>query len=56
MSTKTYHRCDSCKQLIEDAGVELSEPYDVQDDGSYRVTILNMDVPCKSCGGRLFAP
>jgi hypothetical protein len=53
VNVKSFYRCDSCTEMIEDAGVELSEPFDVQDDGSYRVTILNMDVLCPRCGERL---
>lgn len=46
--------CHSCGEFIEDTGVQLSEPYDHQPDGSYRVTILNTDAVCPGCGGLLF--
>lgn len=50
MKVKSFHRCDSCEQMIEDPPIEFSEPYGHKPDGSYRVTILNMDVLCPSCG------
>jgi hypothetical protein len=53
VKVKSFHHCDSCDEMIENPPIEFSEPYDVQDDGSYRVTILNMDVLCPSCGERM---
>jgi hypothetical protein len=50
MKTKSFNRCYSCSQWIEDGPLEFSEPYDHEPDGSYRVTLLNPEVPCTECG------
>jgi hypothetical protein len=56
VNVKTFHHCDSCDELIADAPVVLSAPFDHQPDGSYRVTIENPDVLCPRCGGPLISP
>jgi hypothetical protein len=56
VNVKSFIRCDSCEEFIEDSGQQLSEPFDHQADGSYRVTVLNPELPCKICGGLLNKP